>query len=337
MTGDALLRATDVRREFTVRGGPLGRQRLKAVDGVSVAVRKGETFGIVGESGCGKSTLARMLVGLLAPTSGVIEFDSVPLPRGRDVNRPNRELRRRLQIVFQDPYSSLNPWMTVAQTLERPLRLHGVLDGGARRKRVTELLSAVGLPRSAADKLPHQFSGGQRQRIAIARSLATNPDLIVADEVTSALDVSVQATILNLLRDLQAQMGLTYVLISHDMRVVHYMCDRVAVMYLGRVVEQAPTDELFSSPEHPYTRLLLASAPEIGLPPADWQPPARRVTGTISALTRPAGCVFHPRCGMAVDSCQVTTQQLQEVGDSGRLVACDVVAAEHQRAGRAAR
>jgi oligopeptide/dipeptide ABC transporter ATP-binding protein len=328
MADGPFLSVSNVRREFTVRSGSWRHQRLTAVDNVSLAVRKGETFGIVGESGCGKSTLARMLVALLAPTSGTIEFDGKQLPQGREVNRPNRELRGRLQIVFQDPYSSLNPWMTIAQTLDRPLRLHGLQDPDARRARVKELLAAVGLPLSAASKLPHQFSGGQRQRIAIARSLATNPDLIVADEVTSALDVSVQATILNLLRDLQAEMSLTYVLISHDMRVIHYMCDRVAVMYLGQIVEQAGTDQLFSSPEHPYTRLLLASAPEIGLQPASWEVLEQQTTGVISPLHRPTGCVFHPRCNIAVDACRSTNQQLREIGAGDRLVACDVVAGE---------
>jgi peptide/nickel transport system ATP-binding protein len=325
VTEPPLLRVTDVRREFSVRTGMRSRQRLAAVDHVSLDVRRGETLGIVGESGCGKSTLARMLVGLSAPTAGTIEFDGIPLPTGRAVNRPNRELRRRLQIVFQDPFSSLNPWMSVGEALGRPLKLHGIGDKAQRATRVEELLAAVGLPASAATKLPHQFSGGQRQRIAIARTLATGPELIVADEVTSALDVSVQATILNLMRQLQEDLGLTYVLISHDMRVIRHMCDRVAVMYLGRVVEQASTEELFENPQHPYTRLLLASAPDIDLVGPVEPAGERQTSGVVSPLHRPSGCSFHPRCALAVESCRSNDQRLLPLGED-RLVACEVVA-----------
>jgi peptide/nickel transport system ATP-binding protein len=323
---EPLLRAVNVRREFRVRGDMSRRLKLAAVDKVSLDVWRGETLGIVGESGCGKSTLARILVGLLSPTTGTIEFAGQELPRGRAVNRPNRDLRRRLQIVFQDPFSSLNPWMTVEQALERPLRLHAVGDATTRERRVQELLAAVGLPSSAAGKLPHQFSGGQRQRIAIARSLATGPDLIVADEVTSSLDVSVQATILNLLRDLQSERGLTYVVISHDMRVIRHMCDRVAVMYLGRIVEEAPTEQLFEDPKHPYTRLLLGSVPEIAPASDETPPPVGRVSGVVSPLHRPTGCAFHPRCGLAVESCRSADQELVQVG-ANHYVACQVVAA----------
>jgi oligopeptide/dipeptide ABC transporter ATP-binding protein len=292
-----ILRATDVCKDYQVRVGPLARRRLHAVNQVSLAVRRGETLGIVGESGSGKSTLARLLAGLAPATAGSVEFDGHPVDATD--RRAHRQLTRHVQIVFQDPFASLNPWMTVGQTISRPLVVHRLGDRQARRRQVAELLDAVGLPASAAEKLPHQFSGGQRQRIAIAiaRALAPRPRVVIADEVTSALDVSVQATILNLLRDLQRGFGLTYVMVTHDLRVARHMSDQVAVMHLGRVVEQGPAGTVLGQPRHPYTMALLDSLP--GRRERPTGPERVQLAAPVSALDPPSGCAFHPQCPFA--------------------------------------
>lgn len=314
-----ILRATGVCKDYQVRVGALARRQLRAVNQVSLAVRRGETLGIVGESGSGKSTLARLLAGLAPATAGSVELDGRPVDATD--RRAHRRLTRQVQIVFQDPFASLNPWMTVGQTISRPLVVHRLGDRQVRRRRVAELLEAVGLPASAAEKLPHQFSGGQRQRIAIARALAPQPRVVIADEVTSALDVSVQATILNLLRDLQRGFGLTYVMVTHDLRVARHMSDQVAVMYLGRVVEQGPAGTVLDQPRHPYTRALLDSVPGR----REWPTGPERVplAAPVSALDPPSGCMYHPQCPFVVDRCREVVPAARELGP-GTLVACDL-------------
>ena len=308
-----LLEARALTRYFTVREGLLKRRQLRAVDGVDLTIGRGETLGIVGESGCGKSTLARLLLGLLEPTEGEVRFEGQPL------GRQGKAVRRDLQVIFQDPYSSLNPRMTAGEIVERPLIVHKLGNGARRRERVAELFSSVGLPPDSASRYAHEFSGGQRQRIAIARAIASGPRLVIADEPTSALDVSVQAKVLNLLQDLQASLGLTYVFISHDMRVVRHMCDRLAVMYLGRIVEQGPTEDVFQNPRHPYTRALLGAVPRM-------EPRRKRTRATVegeppSPLSPPAGCHFHPRCAWAVDHCRTTSPALRALSPA-HLAAC---------------
>jgi oligopeptide/dipeptide ABC transporter ATP-binding protein len=283
---------------FPLRGALASRLRgekppvLRAVDGVDLTVFKGETLGLVGESGCGKSTLARCVVGLYTPTAGEIRYAGVALPDKRD--RPER---RRMQMVFQDPYASLNPRMTVRQALSELLRVHKMVPKERVDERCRELLDLVGLGQRALDALPGQFSGGQRQRVSIARALALEPELLVADEPVSALDVSVQATVLNLLDSLREQLGLTVLLIAHNMAVVRHVCDRVAVMYLGRIVEQSPTAELFTDARHPYTAGLLRAVPRL-VPGRVSDAPG--VVGDLpSPIDPPSGCRFHPRCPIA--------------------------------------
>jgi oligopeptide/dipeptide ABC transporter ATP-binding protein len=309
----ALLEVRDLRKHF-VEGGLLARGRtiVRAVDGVSFSVAPGETLGLVGESGCGKSTLARALLFLDPPTSGEIVFDGTRVTEA-DVRR----LRGRAQIVFQDPYASLPPRMRVRRILADPLQIHGA--GRAEiRERVPQLLRDVGLKADAAGKLPHQLSGGQRQRVGIARALSVRPSLVIADEAVSSLDASVQAQILNLFRDLQERHGLTYVFISHDLGVVKYMSHRIAVMYLGEIVELAPADELYERPLHPYTRALTSAIPSLGrrggarirLP---GEPP--------NPSDPPSGCKFHPRCPLADERCRVEPPPLRRV-EAGRWSAC---------------
>ena len=291
---------------------------VQAVSDVSFSVAAGETLAIVGESGCGKSTTGRAIMRLIEPTAGSVKLD------GEEVTElsPGRlqATRRNMQMVFQDPFGSLNPRMTVRETLMEPILLHGVASGDRAQKWVSDLLKTVGLSEHHADRYPHEFSGGQRQRICIARALATRPRLIVCDEPVSALDVSVQAQIVNLLQDLQRQLGMAYVFISHDLSVVRHISDRVAVMYLGRIVEQAPVEDLFADPRHPYTRALISAAPR---PVPGLRTAAEAPEGDApSALNPPSGCAFHPRCPLATDLCKQTRPELRSVGAGQTTVAC---------------
>lgn len=309
-----LLGTRAITRSFSVSGGLFRpRRELHAVNGVSLDLHRGEVLGIVGESGCGKSTLARMMLGLIPPTRGHIELE------GQDIVRLDRKsMSRRIQPVFQDPYGSLNPRRSIASIVSLPLEVHGIGTATERKQKSLQMLERVGLPARFADNTPGQLSGGQRQRVAIARALVMHPDIVICDEPTSALDVSVQAQILNLLLELQRDFGLTYVFISHNLAVVEHIATRVAVMYLGRVVEEAPTRQLFESPRHPYTQALLASVlkpqPGIGIPD----------TGLGLAfpdpLNPPSGCPFHPRCNQVMQHCAEATPSLQDL--EGAKVAC---------------
>jgi peptide/nickel transport system ATP-binding protein len=296
------------------------RQFVHAVDGVSFAIERGRTLALVGESGCGKSTVARLLVGLYAPTQGHVEFD------GRDIaatlaSDQASVLRRRMQMIFQDPYASLNPRWLVLDIIGEPLREHGLFsDDEGLRGKVGELLRSVGLASADMDKFPHQFSGGQRQRISIARALATQPEFLVCDEPTSALDVSVQAQVLNIMKDLQRERGLTYLFISHNLAVVRHVSDQVGVMYLGRLVELADKAELFNRPRHPYTRMLLDAIPDIHMSGRSRTP----VQGEVpNPLSPPSGCAFHPRCPHANARCSAERPALVEF--AGVQVACHAV------------
>jgi peptide/nickel transport system ATP-binding protein len=300
--------------EDVVRDFPAGRRTLRALDGVSLAVADGETLGIVGESGCGKSTLVRIMLRLLAPTSGTVRLLGEEI--GSMSEAELRPRRRVMQAVFQDPMSSLNPRLTVHDIVAEPLR---GLSRTARKARVDEVLHLVGLPRDAAGRYPHAFSGGQRQRIAIARALAGQPRVMICDEATSALDLSVQAQILNLLADLQATLRLTVVFVSHNLAAVRHVSNRVAVMYLGRIVEIGPEADIFDRPQHPYTQALLAAVPEVSLDPASPPPLAGEVP---SPLDRPTGCHFHPRCPRAAPRCAAETPALLPATDGGHAVRC---------------
>jgi len=320
MNGKPLLACTDVSRTFRISRGLFSERRiLRAVDSVNLDVRKGEVLAIVGESGCGKTTLARMMLGLLAPTSGQIAFDGVPI-----VGADRKAIARRIQPVFQDPYSSLNPRKTLASIIALPLVVHRVGTSAERLKQVEEIMELVGLPHRLLYSYPSQLSGGQRQRVAIARALVMRPEVVICDEPTSALDVSVQAQILNLLQDLRAALSLTYVLITHHLAVVEHLADRVAVMYLGRIVELGGTDQIFDRPRHPYTRALLGSVltpdPSMGLPQV------RLGRGFPDPLNPPPGCRFHPRCPEAMATCR-TIAPRPEVDDAG-LVECHLYGKE---------
>ena len=299
---EPILQVAGLRKHFTLtRGFPRPvTTTVRAVDGLDFAVRPGEAFGLVGESGCGKSTAARALLRLVEPDAGSIRFAGLDVRAAR--GPALTALRRRMQIVFQDPYSSLNPRRTIGQTLAEPLAVHGLARGRAARDRAAALLEEVGLPAAAAARRPHEFSGGQRQRIGIARALALEPELIVTDEPVSALDVSVQAQILTLLHDLQRRRNLSFVFVSHDLAVVRWFCARVAVMYLGRIVEQGPVAGVFGAPCHPYTRMLRDASP---IPDPARRGALPRVTGEIpSAAAPPPGCHFHPRCPRADALCR---------------------------------
>lgn len=316
---NVLLKVDNLKKHFPIKKGLLSREigQVKAVDGVSFEVFEGETLGIVGESGCGKSTTGRMLMRLIEPTEGSVIFN------GQDVTalsaKQLREARRDMQMVFQDPYASLNPRHTVAQILEEPLIVHNIGTKQERKQKVIQLLKTVGLSEYHANRYPHQFSGGQRQRIGIARALMTNPKLIIADEPVSALDVSIQAQVLNLMQQLQQDLKLTYIFIAHDLGVVRHISDRVGVMYLGKVVELATSESLYEEPRHPYTQALLAAVP---VPDPDFVKETTMLQGDIpSPSNPPSGCTFHTRCPFAKEVCKQQVPALQQVSE-GHAVAC---------------
>jgi oligopeptide/dipeptide ABC transporter ATP-binding protein len=309
-----------LKKYFPVPSGLLrrGREYVKAIDGVSLDVEDGETVGLVGESGCGKTSLGRCLVRLIEPSGGTVTFDGEELSALSASEM--REVRRKMQMIFQDPYASLNPRMRVGEIIGEGLRIHGLAKGPDLKLRVLDLLKRVGLREEYYGRYPHEFSGGQRQRIGLARALAVNAKFIVADEAVSALDVSIQAQILNMLLDLQQELGLTYLFISHDLRVVEHVSDRVAVMYLGKIVEVAPSEELHSNSQHPYTRALLSAVPV----PDPTRKGARTVLqGDVpSPINPPSGCSFHPRCPFALKRCSEEEPRLEFSGRHG--VACHV-------------
>ncbi|SFX42377.1 oligopeptide transport system ATP-binding protein [Thermoactinomyces sp. DSM 45891] len=314
-----LLEVKKLSKYFPIKGGLFKRKvgDVKAVDQVSFYVKKGETFGLVGESGCGKSTTGRTLLRLMEPTDGQILFNGVDLTtlKGESL----RKARRDLQMVFQDPYASLNPQMTVEQLIEEPLNIHNIGEKKDRQDRVLQIMDTVGLNKSFGGRYPHEFSGGQRQRIGIARALALQPKLIVADEPVSALDVSIQSQVVNLMEDLQQEFGLAYVFIAHDLSVVRHISDRVGVMYLGRMAEIAPKEELYTQPAHPYTQALLSAVP---IPNPRLKRERIILEGDVpSPANPPQGCAFHPRCPKAFDRCKVERPEMMHLG-SEHYVAC---------------
>ena len=296
-----------------------GRRTLRAVDEVSFAIPKGTTLSLVGESGCGKSTVARLAVGLYPPSSGEIRFEGQPLSSAR----AQPALRRRMNMIFQDPYASLNPRWRVRDIVAEPLRAFSMLHGAAVSERVGALLTQVGLSAADGQKFPHEFSGGQRQRISIARALSSEPDFLVCDEPTSALDVSVQAQILNLMRELQQRLGLTYLFISHNLAVIRHMSDQLGVMYLGRIVEHGPGEAIFTQPRHPYTRLLLEAIPDLAAAGGPGRARAGVGGEVPSPIAPPPGCTFHPRCPLANERCRVERPGYTQV--SAVRVACHAV------------
>jgi oligopeptide/dipeptide ABC transporter ATP-binding protein len=321
-----LLAVRGLRMHFAVTEGIVARRKVgevKAVDGVDFTVRRGETLGLVGESGCGKTTTGRCILRLERPTEGAIIYDGVDIA-GLD-RKQLLALRRRIQVVFQDPYSSLNPRMKVGDIIGEPMKVHRIEpDATKRSAKVRDLLGVCGLNPRFADRYPHEMSGGQRQRVGIARALALEPEFIVCDEAVSALDVSIQAQVINLLEDLRERFGLTYLFIAHDLSVVRHICQRVAVMYLGRIVELADADELFSNPLHPYTQGLLAAVP-VPDPSVESTRAFRPVQGEVpSPINPPSGCVFHPRCPIAVEGCRRTRPEMRELRP-GHFVACSEV------------
>ena len=329
-----LVEMRDLVKQFPVKGGLLQREiaTVNAVAGVDLDIPKGEAIGLVGESGCGKTTLGRMLVRLLEPTSGTIKFD------GDDITHVKgsklKPFRRRMQFIFQDPYGSLDPRTQVGDSIAEGLRLHGVDSKDERHQRVTKMLELVGLRGAHDGRYPHEFSGGQRQRIGIARALVLNPDLVVADEPVSALDVSVQAQVLNLLKDLQSELNLTLLFVAHNLGVVEHISDKVAVMYLGRIVEMTDRESLYRQPLHPYTEALLSAIP---IPDPDRPKNRQILDGEIpSPLNPPAGCHFHPRCPIAQEGiCDVDVPRLAAADDNGdHLAACHLRTGDHQHLNR---
>jgi len=317
---EAIIKVENLKKHFPIQDPlPFKKSKLsvKAVDGVSFEVFRGETLGIVGESGCGKSTMARLINQLIRPSDGRVVF------KGQDLasmgTKEIRASRKSIQMVFQNPYASLDPRKTIKQLIAEPLEIHKVGDGHSRERRVLELLEVVGLSSYHADRYPHEFSGGQRQRINIARALALNPDVIICDEPVSALDVSVQAQVINLLKDLQKKFDLTYIFISHDLNVVRYMCDRIAVMYLGKIVEIGTYAEIYENPLHPYTKALLSAIPKES--PYDKKERILLKGDVPSPVNPPAGCHFHQRCPFAMDVCQTARPELEQ-HEAMQRVAC---------------
>ncbi len=316
---EVLLKVDNLKKYFPITGGLFGKTvgHVKAVDDVSFYVRKGETLGLVGESGCGKSTTGRVLMRLLEATEGKVVFEDQELTSLN--SNAMRKMRKEIQMVFQDPFASLNPRHTVEKILEEPLIVHGIGDKEERKRRVREMLEVVGLSSYHAKRYPHQFSGGQRQRIGIARALMTKPKLIIADEPVSALDVSIQSQVLNLLEDLQKEFGLTYIFIAHDLGVVKHISDRVGVMYLGRLVEITESEKLYENPLHPYTKALLDSIP---IPDPDVKKDRELLSGDLpSPSNPPLGCAFHTRCRDCMDICKTTRPEMKEI-EPGHFAAC---------------
>ena len=325
MDKQLLLKVRNLKKYFPVTSGMIFQREIgsvKAVDDISFDIFKGETLGLVGESGCGKSTVGRTILQLYRPTAGQVEFDSIDLvaQKGTDL----RGIRRRLQMIFQDPYSSLNPRMTVGEIITEPLKVHGIAKGSESMDKVRELLDMVGLNPDFVTRYPHEFSGGQRQRIAIARALAVNPDFIICDEPISALDVSIQAQIVNLLEELQSSLGLTYLFIAHDLSMVRHISHRVAVMYLGKMVELTDRDRLYDNPQHPYTKALLSAVP---IPDPEVEEKRSRIImeGDVpSPLNPPKGCNFNTRCPVAEDRCFEEDPAFKQIS-SGHWCACHLV------------
>ena len=318
MTNEVLVQAKDLCKYFKISGGRM----LHAVEGVNLEIHRGETLGLVGESGCGKSTLGRTMMGIYKPTKGKLIYG------GKEVDLSDKKERfafaKKAQIIFQDPYASLDPRMTVGSIIAEGMEIHGMYDEKKRQERVAELLDIVGLNREHANRFPHEFSGGQRQRIGIARALAIEPEFIVCDEPISALDVSIQAQVMNLLHELQEKMGLTYLFIAHDLNIVKYISDRIAVMYLGSVVELATSDELYANTLHPYSKALLSAVP-IPDPHKEAQKHRQIIDGDVpSPINKPKGCAFSSRCPLACDKCRESVPQLREV-EPGHFVACHLV------------
>ena len=319
-TNNKLLRVDNLKTWFPIKKGLLRRTvgYIKAVDGVSFDIEKGQTLGLVGESGCGKTTVARTLVRLVPATAGGVVFDRMDVlsaDRGK-----LRQLRRNISVIFQDPFGSLNPRMTIGSIIGEPLKIQKRIIGSELTERIAALLSKVGLSPEHINRYPHEFSGGQRQRIGVARALAMGPKLVICDEPVSALDVSIQSQILNLLKDLQEEFGLTFLFIAHDLAVVEFFCDIVAVMYMGRIVERATAEQLYQNPLHPYTHALMSAIPQV-----DPSLRGRREAfgGEVpSALNPPAGCPFHPRCALSEDKCLKEVPALKESDDKGHFVAC---------------